>query len=1259
LERFLYGNLSVVLPEGLGKDEKLSGAGSNPATGSNPKSLEIGVKDCLFDKMGFTGEVFMQNVLALKDGTLGGWAFSMDTISINIEANSLKGGRLAGLVNVPLFKNSDSKEIEEKDCVRYFGRILPGNTYEFIVTPPLEKMKAKVWKAEIKLTTGTAISIKYVDKKFKAEAIICGDISIASSPDSKIEMPKIHFEGMTLSNKKPYMISPGAWEFPSTVAANFGGFELEFKNIAPVDDPDTNLVGIGIDPSIKLAPGDGIDISASGRLQILGKVEDGLHQKWVYEKIKVKQVHVNASFKENHIKGGLVFYDNDPGALKWGKGFRGYLDAKFGALKVDVKAIAQFGKTKQASTNGSEYRYFMVDAMINLGKGIPLAPGFDVKGFGGGITYHMKRIGFAGALDSNITQIDTTVFAGLGESLSKVIYSPTDSFGLGLKATVAIAATAEKAFSANVSLEVLMNSTTVGGGIAKIVLSGNARFMSDFKIKAAPAANKTPDPSTKSYNGAPISAYAEIEFDFNTRVFFATLEVAVNASDGTLTGGGQAALYVSDKEWYINIGTPSKRIYLETKVNGVKQKTAEGAEVSGKLILTAYLDLGTAIPDMPSLPDKVSSLTGLGNLMTSESKRKSGSGFAFGASIAFDMESKVWKIYTKMNFELGFDVMVRDYGKTTLCSNNDNKPIGINGWYASGQMYAYIGGEVGIHHKGKDYPVGSLAVAAALQAKLPNPFYARGAIAVKYSILAGLIKGNTKVAFEVGEQCKINIPNGASSAAPLIPIIGDIDPGDNTKDVSVMTQPKIEFNVPMDSIFTDEALDGTKDTYRAWIKSYSIYSTKNKNSISCFEDWNHKSQYMILSPSEALPSRDSIKVRVEVQIQKNGVYLPDIEIKEVFFTTGDEPTRIDDENVKVSYPLKGQYNYYKKQITTGKGYIELKYGQADLFDKNINGVKVNYFVRYRAKSDNKFFYTPFTYNTGDKRFYYDLLANNVKNGQVHQLQVIAIGENEKPNGILDQKFTYEQELYTMYFRASEYDTFGDKIKALNDATANNTLNKKLTAKNVENFQYLTRFEMGNNFEPFDKYELYGGRNFPALIEITTKLEDNPIYKATTGRAVGGSKFKESDYYSKFVDLSQYQNGTYLEVNENSFTSTKAVAIPQQYFEYGLNEIFQKDFVAIKNRLSKAYPAILYEKDGSICYGKIGTNLTKCINDNPIEKVYNPDKPDDLLFSEFEVEIYKNEVKLDNLSGTYKFILNYNCSRLVSYGDSEQTVEAKK
>src|SRR5690606_27847899 len=108
------------------------------------------------------------------------------------------------------------------------------------------------------------------------------------------------------------------------------------------------------------------------------------------------------------------------------------------------------------------------------------------------------------------------------------------------------------------------------------------------------------------------------------------------------------------------------------------------------------------IPRMPGLPSNVSSLTGLGNIMSNESLRATGRGFAFGSSINigtmgrkyFISKNHIVYFYGDLSLGAGFDIMLQDYGGAT-CAGSGNA-IGINGWYASGQAWAYLRAEVGV-----------------------------------------------------------------------------------------------------------------------------------------------------------------------------------------------------------------------------------------------------------------------------------------------------------------------------------------------------------------------------------------------------------------------------------------------------------------------------------------------------------------------------------------------------------------------------------
>ncbi len=50
--------------------------------------------------------------------------------------------------------------------------------------------------------------------------------------------------------------------------------------------------------------------------------------------------------------------------------------------------------------------------------------------------------------------------------------------------------------------------------------------------------------------------------------------------------------------------------------------------------------------------------------------------------------------YDKLMPILGFDINVRPTNNTTICNSNNEHP-GINGWFANGQLFAFLQGRVG------------------------------------------------------------------------------------------------------------------------------------------------------------------------------------------------------------------------------------------------------------------------------------------------------------------------------------------------------------------------------------------------------------------------------------------------------------------------------------------------------------------------------------------------------------------------------------
>src|SRR5690606_37903195 len=109
-----------------------------------------------------------------------------------------------------------------------------------------------------------------------------------------------------------------------------------------------------------------------------------------------------------------------------------------------------------------------------------------------------------------------------------------------------------------------------------------------------------------------ISAYVNISYAFAEKQLHGIFKVNIDAAE-VLKGEGMAELMIKPGFWFINIGTPDNPVKLAFIVPGLNITLAQ---------VGFYFDIGKNIPAFPGLPSNVYSLTGLGNIVASESLRR-------------------------------------------------------------------------------------------------------------------------------------------------------------------------------------------------------------------------------------------------------------------------------------------------------------------------------------------------------------------------------------------------------------------------------------------------------------------------------------------------------------------------------------------------------------------------------------------------------------------------------------------------------------
>lgn len=231
----------------------------------------------------------------------------------------------------------------------------------------------------------------------------------------------------------------------------------------------------------------------------------------------------------------------------------------------------------------------------------------------------------------------------------------------------------------------------------------------------------------------------------------------------------------STPKWHLYIGEPAKdkRCFFQfLKYDGVIVNVDIGAD--------AYLCIGNELPDggaLPPIPEKITEfLSGhkadqadMGaDLGKAERSRKAAArklldpnscngGIMVGASAWGHIGIDLGLLYGSLDAIAGFDAALVNYGNNAFCVNSGSH-MGYKGWYAMGQLYAYLAAQLGIHiHIGsfinEKVSIFDAGIGGVLEIGLPNPTWVEGSARIKISLLGGLCKINKKFEFSAGDHC--------------------------------------------------------------------------------------------------------------------------------------------------------------------------------------------------------------------------------------------------------------------------------------------------------------------------------------------------------------------------------------------------------------------------------------------------------------------------------------------------------------------------
>lgn len=748
------------------------------------------------------------------------------------------------------------------------------------------------------------------------------------------------------SPSTPAPTPSGSRSTGKTKQSAFAKFPITISGIEALSESvgEKELLGIAFDVNIALLPDGPKGFKSTTRLGVYAAV-DAEKQDLSYDHFEVKQIEVKGQLEPvADLVGAIVFYKDDP---TYGNGFYGKLDVTL-VKKIHAEMIGQFG-TKQKS-DGSTFRYGMFDFAARFNPGIALGTtGVSFYGGGGGFWLSMKREGndpnpTAGMSEtagseppvSDPTQAKSTPSVSaddlvVGTSLSGYRYVPDDATKFGARLMVTLGTADPNAFNGDVALEI---EVTDDWGLGRVSLNGKGYgMMTGFpggrdqaKLKAT--VDLTYLPPSKTFDG---------RFDFDLK--------HGGTADPLIEVTGDVAFHVDPQSWYLKFGTPTKRI--SAKIRNL-------AEVG------AYLQIGSDLDPMADVPEDiyqgliangvdVSSLKSRGE----SAKIDHGKGIVLGAKATFNTgEQKFLMFYGHINATAGFDAALLKHSAAEACGTI--QPIGVDGWYGNIQMYAGMDADIGI--KASTFmgsvhtSIFSAKAYALLKAGGPNPTWAAGAVAGNYSVLSGLLHGKFKFEFDVGNRCDQPVMD-----LDKLPMITDISPSDNLKDVNTAINPKAAFAMPVGKEF-DGKLDGKVGRYRVVLDEFSLAPDNRRmwvfglttgsigTTITGPTDFEIQSggEESLLVPHDMLEGNQKYRALVRVKLQKKeGNTWRDVDGKSEElvhdFTTGPRPDHIRPEDVAFTTPYTGRRFVHGDEyagthgiwVTKGYGYL-FREGRAEV-----------------------------------------------------------------------------------------------------------------------------------------------------------------------------------------------------------------------------------------------------------------------------------------------------------------------------------------
>ena len=228
---------------------------------------------------------------------------------------------------------------------------------------------------------------------------------------------------------------------------------------------------------------------------------------------------------------------------------------------------------------------------------------------------------------------------------------------------------------------------------------------------------------------------------------------------------------LSKCKWHVYLGEPEeKKRCAFTLIN------LHTAIVDVNIGANFYFCVGNELPnngELPPIPDKIQKFLNGGSVggmqgtdiskanKAREKAKKMFSadseiegGVMLGAAWYGSVDVRLGLFYGDMGVIAGIDAALAKL-KVAECPGYGK--MGYKGWYAEGQIYAYLYAKFGIHVNlgfwDKKFDIIDAGIGGVLKAGLPHPTYFVGDARIKLKLMGGLVNINRRFQFECGHVC--------------------------------------------------------------------------------------------------------------------------------------------------------------------------------------------------------------------------------------------------------------------------------------------------------------------------------------------------------------------------------------------------------------------------------------------------------------------------------------------------------------------------